>query len=68
MIAQELSKCNVSIAPLSELWLTGSGLMTVQPPVANETMMLFYSGGDKQEAGVGFMVAVRLLYSSVKIN
>ncbi|XP_051787580.1 craniofacial development protein 2-like [Erpetoichthys calabaricus] len=31
-------------------------MMVVQPPAIDDQMTLFYSGGDKREAGVGFMV------------
>ena len=54
IIAMELSKCKISLAALSELRLTGSGMLTIQPPAMDETMTLFYSGGEKREAG--FMV------------
>jgi exonuclease III len=56
IIAMELSKCKISIAAVSELRCTGSGTLTIQPPTNGETMTLFYSGGEKREAGVGFMV------------
>lgn len=59
LIAKELSSCNISIAALSELRLTGSGTMTVQLPTSTDSMTLFYSGGDKRAAGVGFMVDKR---------
>lgn len=52
----ELSKCKISIAAVSELRLTGSGTLTIDPPTIDNTMTLFYSGGEKREAGVGFMV------------
>ena len=55
-IAMKLSKCKIYFAALSELRLTGSGMLTVQPPAMDETMMLFYSDGGKRETGVGFMV------------
>uniref|UniRef100_A0A914X6S7 Reverse transcriptase domain-containing protein n=1 Tax=Plectus sambesii TaxID=2011161 RepID=A0A914X6S7_9BILA len=56
IIAMELSKCKISIAAVSELRLTGSGTLTIPPPTIDKTTMLFYSGGKKQEAGIGFMV------------
>ncbi|XP_067126340.1 craniofacial development protein 2-like [Centruroides vittatus] len=56
IIASELAKCNIPIAALSELRLTGSGTVIIQPPNSDKTMTLYYSGGDNREAGVGFMV------------
>ena len=56
IVAMELSKCKISIAALSEQRLTGSGMLTIQPPAMDEKMTLFYSSGGKQEAGVDFMV------------
>ncbi|CAM4382965.1 unnamed protein product [Leuciscus chuanchicus] len=53
-----LEPFKISIMALSELRLTGSGTMTVQLPGIDGTMTL-YSGSDKQEAGVGFMVDTR---------
>lgn len=48
--------CKISIMALSELRLTGSGKTTVYEASSNEKNMLFYSGGEKREAGVSFMV------------
>ncbi|CAF1594122.1 unnamed protein product [Adineta ricciae] len=56
IIARELSRCKVSIAALTELRITGSGTTTIQHTPADDTMMLYYSRGQKREAGVGFMV------------
>lgn len=57
IIAKELLSCKIDIAALSEVRLTGSGQMVVEPPSIDDQMTLYYSGGDKREAGVGFMVA-----------
>ena len=56
IIARELSRCKISITALSELRITGSGTVTIPPTTTDDTMTLFYSGGQKREAGVGFMV------------
>ncbi|KAG2460450.1 CFDP2 protein, partial [Polypterus senegalus] len=56
IIVKELTTCKITIAAISELRLTGSGTMIVQPPAIDDQMTLFHSGGDKREAGVGFMV------------
>ena len=61
----ELSKCKISIAAVSELRLTGSGTLIIHPPTIDETMTLFYSGGEKREAGVGFMVDRRAARSVI---
>uniref|UniRef100_A0A914XEM2 Endonuclease/exonuclease/phosphatase domain-containing protein n=1 Tax=Plectus sambesii TaxID=2011161 RepID=A0A914XEM2_9BILA len=42
---------------LSELRITGSGTLAINPPEIDETVALYYSGRDKPEAGVGFMVS-----------
>lgn len=65
IIARELSKLNALITALSELWLTGSGTVAVEVPAMDEKMTLYYSGGDKREAGVGFMVHHRFSVSVV---
>ncbi|CAF0799104.1 unnamed protein product [Didymodactylos carnosus] len=65
IIAKELLNHKISIAALSELRLTGSGTTTVEPPITDEKMTLFYSGGEKREAGVGFMVDKRAASSIV---
>uniref|UniRef100_A0A914XFE1 Endonuclease/exonuclease/phosphatase domain-containing protein n=1 Tax=Plectus sambesii TaxID=2011161 RepID=A0A914XFE1_9BILA len=57
LIAAEIIKGKISIATLSELRITGSGTLAINPPEINETVALYYSGGDKREAGVGFMVS-----------
>ena len=56
IIARELSRCKISITALSELRITGSGTVTIPPTTTDDTMTLFYSGGQKREAGVRFMV------------
>uniref|UniRef100_A0A914XR53 Endonuclease/exonuclease/phosphatase domain-containing protein n=1 Tax=Plectus sambesii TaxID=2011161 RepID=A0A914XR53_9BILA len=64
LIAAEIIKGKISIAALSELRITGSGTLTINPPKIDEVVTLYYSGGDKREAGVGFMVS-RLAAQSV---
>lgn len=58
-------ECKILIAAVSELCLTGSGILTIQPSMTDEKMMLFYSGGEKREAGIGFMVNSRWAVGSV---
>ena len=65
IIATEITNYKISIAAISELRLTGSGTMMISPPTTDETITLFYSGGDKREAGVGFMVGQRAAHSVV---
>lgn len=65
IIARELVKCKISVAALSELRFIGSGTKTVVPPDSNETMTLYYSGGKKREAGVGFMVDAKAARSKL---
>ena len=57
IIAKELLSSKITIAALSEVRQTGSGKTIIQPPSIDETMTMFYSGGEKREAGVGFMVS-----------
>ncbi|CAM4496109.1 unnamed protein product [Leuciscus chuanchicus] len=68
IIAKELLSCKIDIAALSEVRLTGSGQMVVEPPSIDDQMTLYYSGGDKREAGVGFMVARRIVGSVVSFQ
>ena len=56
IIARELFRCKISITALSEPRITGSGTLTIPSTITDDTMTLFYSGGQKREAGVGFMV------------
>lgn len=68
IIAKDLLSCKIDIAALSEVRLPGSGQMVVEPPSIDDQMTLYYSGGDKREAGVGFMVARRAVASVVSFQ
>lgn len=60
IIVQEIQRCNIQIATLSELHLTGSGTTNVKPSSTNKLMTFYYSGRDKWEAHVGIMVDRRI--------
>ncbi len=53
IIAKELKNYKISIAAVSELRLTGSGIMSIQPPSESYAMTLYYSGGEKQGVALG---------------
>ncbi|EYC13705.1 hypothetical protein Y032_0043g876 [Ancylostoma ceylanicum] len=61
IIARELTRCKISIAALSELRMNGSGAATIKVPDSDQTMTLYYSGGDEHREGVGFMLSDRVV-------
>ncbi|MBN3281200.1 RTJK polymerase, partial [Polyodon spathula] len=65
IIARELTNCKISIPALSELRLTGSRTTTIRVPDSDKTMTLYYSGGDKRQGSVGFIVDSRTTRSVI---
>ncbi|EYC10037.1 hypothetical protein Y032_0057g2732 [Ancylostoma ceylanicum] len=45
IIARELTRCKISVA--DELLINGSGTATIKVPDNDQTMTLYYSGGDE---------------------
>lgn len=57
-------KHRIAITAVSELCCTGSGSLTIKPPA----VVLYYSDGNKQEAGVSFMVSSQAAKSVISFH
>ncbi|KIH61102.1 hypothetical protein ANCDUO_08634 [Ancylostoma duodenale] len=55
----------ISVAALSESRMSGSERVTIEVPDSDQTMTLYYSGGDEHREGVGFMLSNRIVATVV---